>query len=57
MVCDPRVWRRLGVVCTNNGIAMGWVVGDPRVWSRLAIGCANNRIAMDFNPFARGVWL
>jgi hypothetical protein len=39
MVGDPRVWHRLGVVCTNNGIAMGYMVGDPRVWSRLAVVC------------------
>ena len=36
MVGDPRVWRKLAVVCINNGIAMGYMVGDPRVWSKLA---------------------
>ena len=46
MVGDPLVWSRLAVVCTNNGIAMGYMVGDPRIWSRLAGACSNNGIAM-----------
>ena len=46
MVGDPSVWSRLAVVCTNNGVAMGWMVGDPRVWSKLAGVCTNNGIAM-----------
>ena len=45
MVGDPRVWSRLGVECTNNGIAMGQMVGDPLVRHRLAVVCASNGIA------------
>ena len=46
MVCDPRVWRRLFVVCTNNGIVMVWMVGDTWVWHRLGVVCTNTGIAM-----------
>ena len=46
MVGDTRVWCKLGVVCTNNGIAMGQMVGDPLVRSRLAVVCTNNGVAM-----------